>query len=96
MTIIRNINLDQLLLILSGIKLETDIVDMEVNDEEKTIVFIPVKLQEENPETNNITDQIKKIKEDYEKNKNSTNVPVHNSTSSSSPKLDLTNLNKLI
>lgn len=67
MITIRNINLDELLQLLNGIRSETNSVDMEVNEENKEIVFIPVKSAK--PEED-ITERIKKMKEQFEKEKN--------------------------
>lgn len=88
MTVIRNINLDEIIELLSDIRKETGVVDMEVNEEEKTIVFVPIKKSEDL----DISDQIKKMKEDANKNLNTTTtVPIQENA-----KINLTDLNKLI
>lgn len=66
--IVKNINLDELISLLSSIRAETNFVDMEINGE-KEVVFIPKKsaLQNTNDE---IKEKLKEMKEEYEKEKN--------------------------
>jgi predicted xylose isomerase-like sugar epimerase len=94
MNIIRNINIDELIEILSSIRKTTQIVDMEVDDGEKTVVFVPVikqEGQEEKTMEDEITKEIKRMKKEFENNKTDTNVPV-----SKAPKINLNDLTKLI
>jgi hypothetical protein len=95
MIVIHNIDLDQLMQILSGIRVDTNIVDMEVDDVEKTIVFIPVKKEgEENSEDKSdmldITERIKKMKEEFDK------AQENPDSKKESPKTNFKDLNKLI
>lgn len=95
MITIHNINLDQLMQILSSIRVDTDTVDMEVDDVEKTIVFVPVKKegeeQDDKSDMLDITDRIKKMKEEFEANKSDTSKQVEEIL-----KTNLKDLNKLI
>lgn len=95
MITIHNINLDQLMQILSSIRVDTDTVDMEVDDVEKTIVFVPVKKEgkedDDKSDMLDITDRIKKMKEEFEANKSDTAKQVEEIS-----KTNLKDLNKLI